>query len=80
MYTSGDIFEALGADVIVRYRDTEGECAAEAEVVEPDFTDTVATMRRHVVSVVEIQVTWRSGYTHVLGWLDGGESRLPGEA
>jgi len=88
MYTTGDIFEAFGADVVVRSRDLEGKAAGEVELGEVQLqsdptspagsesstsittTTASATRRRQVVSLVEIQVTWLRGYTHVLGWLD----------
>lgn len=81
MYTTGDIFEALGADVVVISRDIGGETEGEVKLGEiesntgptssADSDDSGARTRtRQVVSLVEIQVTWIGGYTHVLGWLD----------
>lgn len=85
MYTTGDIFEALGADVLVRSRVIGGESEGEVKLGEielnmdpassadPDCSrspSTTPTRSRQVVSLVEIQVTWIGGYTHVLGWLD----------
>lgn len=86
MYTTGDIVEAFGADVVVRSRDLEGKAAGEVELGEvqlrSDPTSSAgsegstasATRRKQVVSLVEIQVTWVGGYTHVLGWLDSVEA------
>lgn len=81
MYTTGDIFEALGADVVVRSRDIGGETEGEVKLgeIELGFDPTgsadsnnssTPTRTRQVVSLVEIQVTWIGGCTHVLGWLD----------
>lgn len=82
MYTTGDIFDALGADVVARYRDIGGETEGQVDLgdielnVDPtssadfDKSSTTRTTPRQVVSLVEIQVTWIGGYTHVLGWLD----------
>ena len=81
MYTTGDIFEALGAEVVVRSRHIGGETEREVKLgeIELDFDpidlagsdDNRAPARtRQVVSLVEIQVTWIGEYTHVLGWLD----------
>lgn len=85
MYTTGDILEALGAEVMVRSRDVGEGAAGAVELgeVEPN-TDpsnsadsdggTSTATRRQVVSLVEIQLTWVGGYTHVLGWLDSVEA------
>lgn len=82
MYTTGDIFEALGADAVVRSRDIGGETDGEIMLgdiqlsIDPtssaDFDDSsvTPTRTRQVVSLVEIQMTWVGGFTHVLGWLD----------
>lgn len=80
MYTAGDIFEAFGAESIVRYRVAGGGTARAAETGEPQAKDSIAARRRQVVSVVEIQVTWRNGYTHVLGWTETEGAWLLGEA
>ncbi|CAM9126849.1 unnamed protein product [Scytosiphon promiscuus] len=74
MYTSGDIFEAFGAETVVRHRDAGGGLEGEAEVGEFKANDTATGMRRQVASVVEIQATWRSGHTHVLGWMETEEA------
>lgn len=82
MYTTGDIFDALGADVVARYRGIGGETEGQIDLgdielnVDPtssadfDKSSTARTKQRQVVSLLEIQVTWIGGYTHVLGWLD----------
>lgn len=51
MYTTGDIFEALGEEVMMRSRRT-------------------AAGHRQIASLVEVQMTWINGHTHVLAWLD----------
>lgn len=82
MYTMGDIFEALGADLVVRSRDIRGNTEGEVKLgeielnIDPissadsDNSRTTPTRTRQVVSLVEMQVTWIGGFTHVLGWLD----------
>lgn len=83
MYTTGDIVEALGADAVVRSRDIGGQTTGEVKLgeielnVDPtssldadDSSSTSLTRQRQIVSLVEIQVTWIGGCTHVLGWLD----------
>lgn len=86
MYTTGDIVEAFGADVVLRSRDIEGETAGEVELGEVrlnsdrmssascDSSTASSARKRQVVSLIEIQVTWVGGYTHVLGWLDSVET------
>lgn len=70
MYTTGDIFEALGAEVVMRYRDVSW---TGNKVEAGQYTSNGTTRRRQEVSVVEIQVTWVGGCTHILGWLDAVE-------
>lgn len=85
MYTTGDILEALGAEAMVRSRDIGEGASGEVELggvelrtdsstsADDSGDGTGAARRRQVVSVVEIQLTWVGGYTHVLGWLDSVE-------
>lgn len=88
MYTTGDIFEALGEDVMLRCRDGGGNNNMEEGEVAPVYKSPTPTPRlstgggvehspparpllgRQVVSLVEIQVVWIGGQTHLLGWLD----------
>ena len=70
MYTTGDIFEALGAEVVIRSQDVSWT----GKKIEPGRSESNGvTRRRQEVSVVELQVTWVSGCTHILGWLDSVE-------
>lgn len=93
MYTTGDIFEALGEELVLRSRkaplkstggdtataqkrggDTEdgGESKVGEETSDIDKRDNTARRRSRVqvASLVELQVTWVGGCTHLLGWLD----------
>ncbi|CAM9156837.1 unnamed protein product, partial [Laminaria digitata] len=67
MYTTGDIFEALGAEAVMRSQDVSWT----GKKVEPGQSKSNGVARRRQeVSVVEIQVTWVGGCTHILAWLD----------
>lgn len=82
MYTTGDILEALGAEAMVRSREIGDGASGDVELGEVELSTnpsnsadgseggTGAVRRREVVSLVEMQMTWVGGYTHVLGWLD----------
>lgn len=72
MYTTGDIIEALGAEVVMRARDVERDVAGKVQRGEIDVGKGCRGRRakRQAVSVVEMQVTWVGGYTYLLGWLD----------
>lgn len=70
MYTTGDVFEALGEDVMVRSRDTIVDGPREQAGGGPCGRVSPTVRRRQVVSVVELQVTWVGRYTHLLAWLD----------
>lgn len=83
MYTTGDMVEALGAEAMVRSRDIGEAASAEVKLGEVERSadpsssadadsdgGNGAARRRQVVSLVEIQLTWVGGYTHVLGWLN----------
>lgn len=70
MYTTGDIFETLGAEVVMRYRDVSW---TGNKVGAGQHKSNGATRRRQEVSVVEMQVTWVGGCTHILVWLDSVE-------
>lgn len=70
MYTTGDIFEALGAEAVMRSQDVSWT----GKKVEPGQSKSNGvTRRRQEVSVMEIQVTWVGGCTHILAWLDSVE-------
>lgn len=76
MYTTGDIFEVLGEEVMVRSRDGEVKSAEEEGTMESkssDSHDPRSSRKRHVVSLVELEVSWVGGHTHLLGWLDNVE-------
>lgn len=70
MYTTGDIFEALGAEVVMR---SQGVGWTGKKVEPGQNKSNGAAKRRQEVSVVEVQVTWVGGCTHVLAWLDSVE-------
>lgn len=86
MYTTGDILEAVGAEAMVRSREIGDGASGDVELGEVELSSdppsnsadgseggTGAVRRRKVVSLVEMQMTWVGGYTHVLGWLDSVE-------
>lgn len=87
MYTTGDIFDALGEEVMIRSRDDmrlqgEGETpgarrrgylgeAMSSSDYSPYRSPAASSpRRREIASLVELQVTWIGGHTHLLGWLD----------
>ena len=71
MYTTGDIFEALGAEVAMRSRDVSWTCRDAASG--QNGPNGAARRRREEVSIVEVQATWVGGCTYILAWLDSVE-------